>query len=152
MKLEPLGPRLRRTPAACAPFTYRGDVSAAPAPPAPPGFDELIDFDLERPRCPTLLMAGHWSVRGATLQFLVATLSAFLRQPVTNQTGLAGEFDADLTFASGLVNSDFDAPLTGGDGPPIRTAVTEQLGLRLDPSQVPVAVLVVDHVNRPTEN
>jgi len=147
-----LGPRLRRTPAVCTPFSYRGDVPAAPAPPAPPGFDELIDFDLERPRCPTLLLAGHWSVRGATLQFLAATLAAFLGQPVANHTELAGEFDADLTFASSVVNSDFDAPLTGGDGAPIRTAVTEQLGLRLNPSQVPVAVVVVDHVNRPTEN
>jgi bla regulator protein BlaR1 len=36
--------------------------------------------------------------------------------------------------------------------PDIFTAVREQLGLRMVPTKGPVDVLVIDHIERPTEN
>ena len=70
-------------------------------------------------------------------------------RPVIDQTGLQGIFDLHL---------EFDAPNALPDGaaadvsPSIFTALQEQLGLRLSPDKGPVDVLVVDHVERPSEN
>ena len=65
--------------------------------------------------------------------------------PVINRTGIAGKFDWHLEFV----------PSNAGDelaGPSIFTAMREQLGLKLVPAKGPVDVLLIDHVERPSEN
>jgi uncharacterized protein (TIGR03435 family) len=42
---------------------------------------------------------------------------------------------------------DGTAPLPG-----LFTAIQEQLGLRLEPQKIPAEVLVIDHVEQPSEN
>jgi uncharacterized protein (TIGR03435 family) len=68
---------------------------------------------------------------------------------------LAGLYDLEMTFTP-------DRPLPGQDGTPppattdsgpsLFTALQEQLGLKLEPDTETVDVLVVEHVERPTEN
>ena len=58
-------------------------------------------------------------------------------------TGLAGAFDLDLTFTP------VDAP-DPASGASLFTAIQEQLGLRLEPRQAPMNVLVIDSAERPT--
>jgi uncharacterized protein (TIGR03435 family) len=77
---------------------------------------------------------------------LASDLQGFAGRPVRNDTGLSGLFDVEVSFVptSGL------SLQPGTDDIPIFTAVQEQLGLKLEPTQGPVEVLVIDDVQRPT--
>jgi uncharacterized protein (TIGR03435 family) len=76
-----------------------------------------------------------------------------LDRPVVDRTGLSGRYDFDLEFAP-------DDRLWGGtvprpdnsDKPDLFQALQEQLGLRLDATKGPVEALVIDRIERPSEN
>jgi len=72
---------------------------------------------------------------------------------VWHATGLTGGFDAQLTWTpdASLSNSP-EAPSPASDGSSLFTAIQEQLGLKLDAQRGPVEVLVIDSVERPTED
>ena len=78
-------------------------------------------------------------------------LSNLLRRRVFDKTGFAGPFDVKLNWAP-------DALVPGNpveafrDLPSIFTALEEQLGLKLESGKAPIDVLVIDHVERPSEN
>jgi uncharacterized protein (TIGR03435 family) len=82
---------------------------------------------------------------------------AVLDRPVIDRTGLQGRWDFTLTwtpdetqFASFGVRI---PPSTDPNAPPVLfTAVQEQLGLKFDSVRAPVEVLVIDRVERPSEN
>jgi uncharacterized protein (TIGR03435 family) len=76
---------------------------------------------------------------------------------VVDQTGLAGNFDVDLTWTPDQLRppSPVGAPALppiDPNGPSIFTALQEQLGLKLDAQRGLVDVLVIDRVEKPTEN
>lgn len=73
---------------------------------------------------------------------LTEALSEALDRPVIDKTGVAGSFDVRLEWTS----DDKQA------GPSIFTALQEQLGLKLESHKGPVEMLVVEHVERPSEN
>jgi len=71
----------------------------------------------------------------------------WLDRPVVDQTGLTGKYDFKLRYTYNEIrNTDPDAP------PGLFTAVQQQLGLKLQPVKAPVDVLVIDQVQKPTEN
>jgi uncharacterized protein (TIGR03435 family) len=63
-------------------------------------------------------------------------LTRYADRRVLDRTGLEGRYDFELQW------SDVS----------IFTALQEQLGLKLEPTKGPVDVVVIDHVERPTEN
>ena len=75
-------------------------------------------------------------------------------RPVEDHTGLAGTFEFDLEWTPVLpVPADAPpAPPVDPNGPPLFTALREQLGLKLEPAKNLIDILVVDHAERPTEN
>ncbi len=77
--------------------------------------------------------------------FAQGTLSAFAGRPVVDKTGLNGRYDVQLPLPSapGAENADRGS---------IFTILQEQLGLKLVPAKGPVGTLVIDHIERPTEN
>jgi uncharacterized protein (TIGR03435 family) len=89
----------------------------------------------------------------------MAALARILATPVglivEDRTGLAGGFDFDLEFdPADLAGFTAGAPPAPADvtAPSLFTALEEQLGLKLQAERAPVEVLVIDRVERPTEN
>ena len=77
--------------------------------------------------------------------------SPFLRidkRQIVDRTGLQGRFSFTLRFKG---NRSADAA-DDGDAPELITALQEQLGLKLVPENGPVEVVVIDHIERPSEN
>ena len=94
---------------------------------------------------------------------LIRMLAAAMGRPVLDRTGFTGEFDVQLSFTPdestmGLPGArgprDVGGPqlATDPDRPTLIAALQEQLGLKLVTTKGPVEVLVIDHVERPTEN
>jgi uncharacterized protein (TIGR03435 family) len=88
-------------------------------------------------------------------------LSTMIGREVIDKTGFIRRFALHLEFAmddtlAGLPSPvGLDAsgqPADPAARPTIRTALQEQLGLKLEVSKGPVDVLVIDRVERPTEN
>jgi uncharacterized protein (TIGR03435 family) len=100
-----------------------------------------------------------------SMRELAGALSGLLDRPVTDYTGLLSVYDVKVQWTPDQLR-DFKAsadlppgtlPRINGapfdpDGPSVFTAVQEQLGLKLESTKGPVDVLVIDHVEKPTED
>jgi uncharacterized protein (TIGR03435 family) len=86
-------------------------------------------------------------------EFSKIFLNGSLDRPVINKTGITGKFDFRLEYAPDDPSGGPPAaPSNDPVGPSIFTAVQEQLGLKLEPGKGPGEFLVIDHVERPSEN
>jgi uncharacterized protein (TIGR03435 family) len=74
---------------------------------------------------------------------------ATLRRPVVDETGLQGCYDFWIEWTPEDTRND---PENGETGGTFREALKNQLGLRLVPKNGPVEVLVIDHVEQPSQN
>jgi uncharacterized protein (TIGR03435 family) len=70
---------------------------------------------------------------------------------VSEQDRLTGWYRVTLTYDVSA-NQDLARSASPSDAPSVFTAVREQLGLRLEPSRTERDVLVIDRLERPTEN
>jgi uncharacterized protein (TIGR03435 family) len=82
--------------------------------------------------------------KGVSMAGLALLLAPIAGRPVVDRTGLTGVFDFQLRYAAD--------PVRESKFPSLFTAVQEQLGLKLESTRAPIAVVVIDHVERPTEN
>jgi uncharacterized protein (TIGR03435 family) len=94
---------------------------------------------------------GH----NVTMKYFAFMLSRFLNRNVVDKTGLSAHYDVNLQFAPDEVR------LNGPDGRPLALspdcadifyALPKQLGLQLETTKAPVEYLVVEKVEKPTEN
>jgi len=78
-------------------------------------------------------------------------------QTVVDQTGLTQRYDFVLNWTreraltSGEQNAEAETSAAAG-GPSLFTALQEQLGLKLVNIRGPVEIVVIDSIERPTEN
>jgi hypothetical protein len=95
------------------------------------------------------------------MQMLAQVLSQITGRIVQDRTGLTGQYQFDLTYTPDRIAQSFAAapppgaptfPAVDPNGPSIYTALQEQLGLKLDSTRSQVDVVVIDSVDRPTEN
>jgi uncharacterized protein (TIGR03435 family) len=130
-----------------------------------PSSDDFKDFKgPDRSRGRGMRMGpGQLSGQMVQLPFLTQVLSQQLGRPVIDKTGLKGTYDFTLKFTpdqsqgGGGPFGDLPPgvkapPPPDPNGPSIFTAVQEQLGLRLESQKGPVEILVIDHVEKPSEN
>lgn len=103
------------------------------------------------------------AANGGSVAQLSDLLSRMLGRPVVDKTGLTGEYDYTLQWTAEVQSSNTvaaanptpaamaPAPLADS-GPTIFAAIQQQLGLKLESIKGPVEIIVIDHVNRPSEN
>jgi uncharacterized protein (TIGR03435 family) len=106
------------------------------------------------------MASGRIDGRGASPAFLASVLSGMLHRTVVDKTGIGGQFPIHITFTPEAPAAPFpdaagphpNGAATADPGPDIFTAIQEQLGLKLGPAKGPVQILVIDHVEKPSEN
>jgi uncharacterized protein (TIGR03435 family) len=103
---------------------------------------------------------GKFVVRNATMADFAGTMqTTALDRPIVDQTGLVGRFDFTLNWTP----DEFQFTDLGPRRPPpasddaakdpdLFTAIQQQLGLKLEATKAPADVLVIDHVEKPSEN
>jgi uncharacterized protein (TIGR03435 family) len=111
-----------------------------------------------------MMRMGRGQVTGQALPMtsVVNMLAQQLHRTVIDKTGLTGKYDLELNWtpeegegmgppppAGGPQHAD---PSSDSSGPSIFTAVQEQLGLKLQSAKGPVETLVIDNVEKPSEN
>ncbi len=95
--------------------------------------------------------AGYdYVAHGATMINIVAMIRTQLNRPVTDKTGLSGKYDFVLRYR-GATEQDED-PASTDPTPPLDQAIQNVLGLKLEQTKGPVQVLVIDHIEKPSEN
>jgi uncharacterized protein (TIGR03435 family) len=93
------------------------------------------------------LNGTHFEGTGMTTTTMAVYLGLVAGRPVIDRTGHEGMVDIKLDFTpASRVSAEADA------APSIFAALPDQLGLRLQPGRAPVNVLIIDHVERPSEN
>jgi uncharacterized protein (TIGR03435 family) len=141
-----LGDQIKTSGAECQPM--KPPAGAPPPPPPPPG-----PTAAGTPQCPSMLAPGYVSGRKITIARLVTVLWLFVGRQIVDKTNLAGDFDLDLRWLPDQAPpNDVRAPTTDATAPSLFTAIQEQLGLKLESSRGPVEVLVIDGVEKPTQD
>jgi uncharacterized protein (TIGR03435 family) len=101
---------------------------------------------------------GKTAIVGKNLQMenLVRYLAGQVGRDVLDKTGLTGKYNFKFSFSPDLNRPPDiaapDAPRADTSGPSIFTALQEQLGLRLDTQKAPVEIIVIDSVQKPSDN
>jgi uncharacterized protein (TIGR03435 family) len=115
------------------------------------------------PDANTRMGRGKVEAQGLSLENLIEFLSQQLGRTILDKTGLTGTYDFILHWTPDDAPPQIAAGPEGGQpgnggapqtdaGPSLITALDEQLGLKLESQKSPLDVIVVDHVDRPSEN
>ncbi len=112
------------------------------------GFVGGVPVDPEK--SPGLFMAGG---RGMSMELIADVFTQrgpsnnLGERPILDRTGLTGQYDFIVEWTSSSFASTSTGPTTS-----MEAALKDQLGLKLEPTEAPVDVLLIDHLEQPTEN
>jgi uncharacterized protein (TIGR03435 family) len=99
---------------------------------------------------------GQLSGHGITLDSLKFSLTNLVGRVIVDKTGLTGKYDMTLNWTPDEeAGTSSDGAQSNGNstaGPSIFTALEEQLGLKLVSAKGPVDTIVIDHVEKPSQN
>jgi uncharacterized protein (TIGR03435 family) len=140
------GQALKPSTTDCAAQIKAGPRAGGPPPPVPPS--GVVP-------CSIMGTPGMIRFGGFPISQLTTMLGGQSGRMVVDRTGLTGNWEFELRFAAeqrGQPPPGANPPPADPDAPSIFTALQEQLGLRLESTKGPVEVLVIDHVEHPTED
>ncbi len=151
-----LGDRLTVSTADCA---SRGRGAGAGArgagpsgpPPGPPAAGAP-------PPCGMFMGLGRVSAGNVTMAEVARMLAPRVNRIVEDKTGLTGRYQFELEFTPDQLPNTPPGGLPPGvepppsDGPSLFTALQEQLGLKLESARGAVEVIVIEQLERPTED
>lgn len=122
--------------------------------------EKLQEVKEPGPRQGMSMNRGRLQGFAAPMEMLGNILSNTMGRPVIDKTGLSGKYDFVLEWtpeagadarAQGFGDG-ISEPAPAPGGPTIFTALQEQLGLRLEAQKGPVQNIVIDRVEKPSEN
>ena len=137
------GPKLKKSDAACD-----GAVGSI-------GFSRTAEAADKSGPCGVLPGgAGRIVARGLDMAGFAELMAPNPRRPVIDRTGFTGRFDIDFTYTPEAFSAAALARRPGGtappgvdpNGPPLATALLEQLGLKLETIRAPMEILVITHL------
>jgi uncharacterized protein (TIGR03435 family) len=116
------------------------DAPAGPASPAP--------------RCDNYSVSSNgMDATAITMQAFATALSQIMDRRVVDKTGYTERFDVHLKWAvSSTPGLDPDDSSSASNDQSIFAALQQQLGLKLESTKGPVDLLVIDRLERPSEN
>jgi uncharacterized protein (TIGR03435 family) len=129
------GPKMA---ASTAPFDEASNVTSTLFPASSGGIDRA-------------LMPAH----NVTMQEFASVLQrGILDRPVVNNTGLSGRYDFDLEWTPDESQFGGQLPPCAPDTPKpgLFAAMQQQMGLRIEAARGPLETLVIDRLDRPSEN
>lgn len=165
------GPKL--TPTAAPPLPAPGTANPSPMPPPPAGsgaprfIGPSNGVHVLSGTRGSAWGNGHLVMGGASMQQFAEMLSRNLGREVVDKTDISGEYDLSLQWDPSPGDFGYDgdrsasSPSAGNPAfaastpsrfPGIHKAIEQQLGLELRDAIGPVRVIVIDHVEKPTEN
>jgi len=100
------------------------------------------------PPCGLRYSGGILDAGGIDMAALAENLSPVAGRPVFDRTNLEGNFEFTLRYSAGAPRPDGNVTDTAS----VFTALPEQLGLKLEPQDGALRSIVIDHIERPTEN
>jgi uncharacterized protein (TIGR03435 family) len=107
---------------------------------------------------------GEVIIQARPVESLAWALSRLLGRTVLDKSGLEGNYDITLRGTpdegqggmlkgpEGSQQGADSAPLPESSGPSIFAALQEQLGLKMESQKSPREILVIDHIDKPSEN
>jgi uncharacterized protein (TIGR03435 family) len=126
------------------------------------GAKDLLDFEGNRATNRTTITAdGNFVGQAVTMTRLAADLSLYLQKPVIDQTGLTGSYDftakLDLDYGPAMPSPTGAGGVQMAAAPiQISTLLAEALqkyvGLKVEHGKGPVDMIVIDRVEKPSDN
>jgi len=102
---------------------------------------------------------GELTATGISLDVLADQIAHEVGRPVVDKTGLEGRYDFTLDWTSdrqaltaGPADSERPAQPVDPSGPSMFTALQKQLGLKLESLKAPIETLIIESIERPSEN
>lgn len=141
-----LGPKMKSSAVDCEAMSAQGRGRGALPPPPSPGQPMM---------CGMRIGPGSVAAGGMRVPQFASSLSPMTGRVVQDKTGLAGQYDFEMSWTPdqgvgpGGPPRDAPAPPTGDAGASLFTSIQEQLGLKLESTRGPVDVLVIDNVHAP---
>jgi uncharacterized protein (TIGR03435 family) len=160
------GPKLKMSAVTDLPADFKPPVPGDDSKAGGPGGGARVEGSGPNPsrgHMVHMMGPGRIEAEGSEVQILARILSQQLGRTVVDKTGLTGNYDYALTWTPDTA----PPPMPGGGpeggpphneigntgaGPSLLTALQEQLGLKLESEKGKVDVIVIDHIDTPSEN